>query len=162
MQSTVRANLVVMTVRAMRAWAPCIWAMTICSGIAACSSRDVPATWPEQAPASPRASAAPIAMVTQALDGHPPLPGEAHPGWAGLDPSPAQGHEHQHEHASGDADPARQHPAGHHPADPAAAPDDVTEDAVVYTCPMHPDVVSDQPGKCPRCGMNLVKRDAPK
>lgn len=25
-----------------------------------------------------------------------------------------------------------------------------------YTCPMHPDVISDQPGKCPKCGMNLV------
>ena len=24
-----------------------------------------------------------------------------------------------------------------------------------YTCPMHPEVVSDQPGSCPKCGMNL-------
>jgi len=24
-----------------------------------------------------------------------------------------------------------------------------------YTCPMHPEVVSDTPGKCPKCGMNL-------
>lgn len=27
-----------------------------------------------------------------------------------------------------------------------------------YTCPMHPEVVSDQPGKCPKCGMDLVSR----
>src|SRR5574337_1257764 len=27
----------------------------------------------------------------------------------------------------------------------------------VYTCPMHPEVKSDKPGKCPKCGMNLVK-----
>ncbi|HLP17078.1 MAG TPA: heavy metal-binding domain-containing protein [Bacteroidota bacterium] len=27
---------------------------------------------------------------------------------------------------------------------------------VKYTCPMHPDVVSDTPGKCPRCHMDLV------
>ena len=26
----------------------------------------------------------------------------------------------------------------------------------LYTCPMHPEVVSDQPGQCPKCGMNLV------
>ena len=25
-----------------------------------------------------------------------------------------------------------------------------------YTCPMHPEVVRDAPGKCPTCGMNLV------
>jgi hypothetical protein len=29
----------------------------------------------------------------------------------------------------------------------------------VYVCPMHPDVTSDQPGKCPKCGMSLVKKD---
>lgn len=28
-----------------------------------------------------------------------------------------------------------------------------------YTCPMHPTVVSDKPGKCPVCGMDLVKGD---
>lgn len=28
---------------------------------------------------------------------------------------------------------------------------------VKYTCPMHPEVISDQPGKCPKCGMTLVK-----
>jgi Heavy metal binding domain len=26
----------------------------------------------------------------------------------------------------------------------------------VYTCPMHPDVKSDMPGKCPKCKMKLV------
>ena len=27
-----------------------------------------------------------------------------------------------------------------------------------YSCPMHPDVVSDKPGKCLKCGMNLEKQ----
>jgi len=26
----------------------------------------------------------------------------------------------------------------------------------LYTCPMHPDVISDKPGKCPKCEMDLV------
>lgn len=30
--------------------------------------------------------------------------------------------------------------------------------AAVYTCPMHPEVVADKAGKCPKCGMVLVKK----
>ena len=29
---------------------------------------------------------------------------------------------------------------------------------VVYTCTMHPEVQLDKPGKCPKCGMTLVKK----
>ena len=28
---------------------------------------------------------------------------------------------------------------------------------VKYTCTMHPEVVMDKPGNCPKCGMTLVK-----
>jgi hypothetical protein len=27
---------------------------------------------------------------------------------------------------------------------------------VLYTCPMHPEVISKTPGKCPKCGMTLL------
>lgn len=30
--------------------------------------------------------------------------------------------------------------------------------AIEYTCPMHPDISSEQPGNCPKCGMALVVR----
>lgn len=34
---------------------------------------------------------------------------------------------------------------------------DTTKTAtVVYTCSMHPEVLSDKPGKCPKCGMDLI------
>jgi transcription initiation factor IIE alpha subunit len=33
---------------------------------------------------------------------------------------------------------------------------DTTQQPAVYTCSMHPDVKSDKPGKCPKCGMDLV------
>jgi hypothetical protein len=38
------------------------------------------------------------------------------------------------------------------PALPKPAPE-----AVVYSCPMHPEVRSPTPGKCPKCGMDLER-----
>jgi len=35
---------------------------------------------------------------------------------------------------------------------------EVKADSVYYTCTMHPDVKLDKPGKCPECGMDLVKK----
>lgn len=34
---------------------------------------------------------------------------------------------------------------------------DVME-AAQYSCPMHPDMTSDKPGKCSKCGMELIKK----
>jgi len=37
---------------------------------------------------------------------------------------------------------------------------DAATEASVYTCPMHPEVREDHPGKCPKCGMFLVPEGA--
>src|SRR5271165_2102642 len=41
----------------------------------------------------------------------------------------------------------------------AEAPQSINR-AAEYVCPMHPEVVSDHPGSCPKCGMALEPRTA--
>ncbi len=36
---------------------------------------------------------------------------------------------------------------------------DSTTKEVLYTCTMHPEVISDKPGSCPKCGMTLVVKE---
>lgn len=39
-------------------------------------------------------------------------------------------------------------------APPGAAP---LASSSLYTCPMHPEIVRDAPGRCPECGMTLTR-----
>lgn len=55
-------------------------------------------------------------------------------------------------------DPTKAAPAAQ-PAAPAVQP--TAPAAQEYTCPMHPEVRAIQPGKCPKCGMNLVPMAKP-
>lgn len=38
--------------------------------------------------------------------------------------------------------------------------DMMTNEAKIYTCPMHPEIIRNEPGQCPICGMDLVEKGA--
>src|SRR5215468_9505793 len=46
-----------------------------------------------------------------------------------------------------------EHPPSH---DSGAAGEQEQEKMQKYTCPMHPEVITEHPGNCPKCGMQLV------
>ena len=66
--------------------------------------------------------------------------------------STGEGMAHTHHDASGSPHQAARH-AGHATAGPDAAPQPPA--GTIYTCPMHPEIRSDRPGNCPKCGMTL-------
>jgi len=41
---------------------------------------------------------------------------------------------------------------------PKASTEKVVAQKEVYSCEMHPEVISDKAGKCPKCGMELTKK----
>ncbi len=52
-----------------------------------------------------------------------------------------------------------QHSHGEHPPSAGTATSGAAseqEEKQTYTCPMHPEVITDHPGNCPKCGMKLV------
>ena len=59
-----------------------------------------------------------------------------------------------------------QHPQAYADESPQAIADEGCDDGscsidyLEYTCPMHPEVIQDHPGSCPKCGMALEPKDA--
>lgn len=117
-----------------------IWiALALLAG--GCASRYAEPPLPLDHPANPGAQPGP-AMVrseTLRLDNVPSAARRAAP-----PASPPAGHD-GHGHASGVSGDG----AGRAPASTAD---------VVYTCPMHPELVSSEPGRCAKCCMELVSQ----
>ena len=117
-------------------------------------------------PASPQAPVAPLEPVGEALSN------EAEP--EGGDVSMAPGPDHSHGQQGSGSEPAAaphaspssasghsEHAQGATPAATSGAHDHQAraadeKPAERWTCPMHPEVSEPKPGKCPKCGMNLV------
>jgi hypothetical protein len=101
--------------------------------LASCASIPVPATRSPESPAHPAAPEAATPAATPVLRGEVRDPA-AEP----VTPAEGQGHE------------------GHLMPDTTVAP------GSMYTCAMHPQVMSGKPGACPVCGMLLVATQKPK
>jgi len=50
-------------------------------------------------------------------------------------------------------------PSCSNPTTKSPAVESKAKEQIVYTCPMHPEIQSDKPGDCPKCGMELVKME---
>ncbi|WP_041067121.1 heavy metal translocating P-type ATPase [Thiolapillus brandeum] len=77
----------------------------------------------------------------------------AHPGSYLHEETEHASEEHSHQHSEGSC---------HHEHLSASALEQSTPvaEGVIYTCPMHPEVMQDHPGSCPKCGMALEPRGA--
>jgi hypothetical protein len=99
---------------------------------------------PKSAESSPTGTE-PAHSPTATPPGNPPIRGEPGAHTPAAPPKPPPDH---HDHGSKPPPSGTQHE--HHGAAPQPTP------KTVYTCPMHPEVRSAEPGKCPKCGMTLV------
>lgn len=126
-------------------WA--IYWVTLALGVAACveTTLDTPTHHPANPSASPGAPVQPPAALSSGFDPFVAYANEAEP-----EPA-ASGHDHSH-----GAEPAPAIATSGTASSPSArAP---ANDAVVYTCPMHPEIIRNAPGNCPICGMKLVPK----
>src|SRR5699024_5159878 len=48
----------------------------------------------------------------------------------------------------------------HHAANRQDSPQHQSESDSLYVCPMHPNITADSPGNCPKCGMDMIKKNA--
>lgn len=135
--------------------------------LAACSTPDAPPLTSDH-PASPEASEAPLPPPSTTLsltEAAPIEPVATH--------APAAATHSGHDSHAMDGAAKRPPKAkeesiagpthSHHGAATQASKPPASQPAasVFYTCPMHPEIVSDKPGKCPKCFMRLIKKSPP-
>ena len=65
----------------------------------------------------------------------------------------SEGQHHSHANTASSAPAAHEHRQAGSTSEAAAQK---------WTCPMHPEVIQSEPGKCPKCGMTLVPVEPPK
>jgi membrane protease subunit (stomatin/prohibitin family) len=85
------------------------------------------------------------------------------PGMSGMNEGPQEGMKSMPGMSGAPRNPAEQATAEHEHAHPGSTPTGEqlqSTKASDYTCRMHPEVHSDKPGKCPKCGMTLVTRES--
>jgi hypothetical protein len=125
---------------------------------------------PPDHPANPAAVESPLSPPSQTLAGNdaPPSGTELKP--SQLKPEMGSMHHDMKEMHHGDHLAGMKHEAPATPPGenavlsaplPTPTPLPATTQASVYTCKMHPEVSSNAPGKCPKCGMKLVIKGAP-
>jgi hypothetical protein len=107
--------------------------------IAACSPGPAPVSRSMRDPSNPSAPEGVLPATASPANEHPVgTPRDANGG------SEQAGHTHHHH---GTTSPR-----------PEGAARDAGTPASVYVCPMHPEVTSPAPGRCPKCGMDLVPK----
>ncbi len=102
--------------------------------LSACAGATPPPRFSALDPADPKAPESAVDPRSPLLEG----PAEQPTTPSSASETLPMGHEHHMDSSSGEASPI----------------------ADVYSCPMHPQVREPKPGKCPICGMTLVKQPA--
>lgn len=147
----------------------CVVGLMLAAGCAG-PAQQLPA---EQDPANPRAPEGQRMAASSALSESAQAPtqatrpGEAHEAHQTTAPEPANAHAHAQGQGMGSGRAPATTPDAHshagvhesHGATGSASGAHAgaqPQTAAVYTCPMHPEVSQPGPGRCPKCGMDLV------
>jgi hypothetical protein len=150
-------------------------ALIVASALAGCVAQPGIKPLARDDPANPQAPEAPVASITGPLTLEPPPTGASDTGspapptgspmqnmeMKGMDMPGMPGMGQGHTPAASQPSRAAPNMGGMHHSHPDSAPQPAPT-ASLFTCKMHPQVVSDRPGNCPICGIQLVPKEGGK